>query len=63
MMTKDPQQFQQELALRYCCYKDGVVVNWDIVPVSDYLKLMTAAMQVCGFLPEEGVPEEPEGNV
>jgi hypothetical protein len=54
LMTKAPEDFQFELAKR-CIYKDGANIGDEIanIPFSQYVPLMTAVMELTGFMAGE----------
>lgn len=51
LMSKSPEEFQFELAKR-CIFKDGDAVGDTIgdIPFSQYVPLMTAVMELSGFM-------------
>lgn len=51
LMSKSPEEFQFELAKR-CIFKDGAAIGDEIgnVPFSQYVPLMTAVMELTGFM-------------
>ena len=54
LMSKAPEDFQFELAKR-CIYKDGENIGDAIanIPFSQYVPLMTAVMELTGFMAGE----------
>ena len=55
LMSKEPESFQFELAKR-CIFKDGASIGDAIgeIPFSQYVPLMTAVMELSGFIQPEG---------